>query len=152
MSGLTTTYSSTGVINQKGLSITLTSTNLVAYTCPDNTVAKISGGMVVRNKGTANAIAIAVGRTSGTGVATYFPVGAFAGIDQQSSIATSAILQEGETITCVGQNGSHTGYGDVDLTIQELQTFPGAGSSSVFTKDVKKKETKKKETKNAGNK
>ena len=146
MSGITTTYTGTGTINRTGISKHLVVGDHVAYTCPAHTVAEISGGLLVDDKGSGTAIGIAVGRyDGGTGVHIYYAVGTLVGLQQMSSIPTSVILQEFDIITCVKADGTQTGGGFIDLTIQQIQQASAVASVSQVTE-------KKKEKKNARNK
>ena len=152
MSGLTTTYTSTGTINRIGISKHLTSTDRIAYTCPANTIAELSGGLVVDDKGSGTAIAIAVGRydSSAPGNYLYYAIGTLVGLQQMSAIPTSVVLQPLDLITCVAQNGSNTGGGFIDLTIQQIQQ-PSA-LASMFQDNQQPVVEKKKEKKNVRNK
>lgn len=153
MSGVTTTYTSTAVITEIGISKRVVPQNPIAYECPAFTVAKVSGTMVVDNTGSAAKIALGVQR-GGTG--TYFPIGAMAGNDEISSTPAYVILDEGDIITSVGNNGANTGTADIDLTVQEVQNSDEL-SSRMKREDkqriIKERELKrKKETKNVRNK
>lgn len=148
MSGITTTYSSTSVINQKGISIRLSTDtvppNQIAYTCPTGTTARVSGTLRVIDVKTSNAIGLAVKRV---GDVIYYNVAPLDQIYGLSAITVPVILHAGDMITSVGNAGTPNGISDVDLSIQEV-----VGGNVLPSFINQQNQPRKKEKKNVRNK
>lgn len=141
MSGVTTTYTNTGTIIEVGVSSRITPQSPFAYVCPQNTIAKVSGTMIVDDVGSASKIALAVKRY---GSNPYYPIGEMVVNDGISFIPSYVILHQYDAITSVGNNGNQTGTADIDLAVQEIQQL---SSLTAMVQNHKQLATKKKEEK-----
>lgn len=140
MSGVTTTYTNTAVITELAVSKRVVPQNPIAYICPVDATAKVSGTMVASDTGSAAKIAIGVKRDDDT---TFYPIGEMVENDGISSTPSYVILHGLDYITSVGNNGANTGTADINLTIQEVYNTDAEQTFLMQKKTKIKKEGKK---------
>ena len=117
--GTTVSYSTIAVIPERGISGRVTNAHVGLYQCPTGKKAKVTGSMNLDAIGADLLYAIAV-RRGGPGTIIFMPVGEHATVNNISVIQGKVTLQEGDTLTNIGDSGSTNGTCDMDCSVQEI--------------------------------
>ena len=117
--GTTVSYSTIAVIPERGISGRVTNAYVGLYTCPDGKKAKVTGTLNLDAVGADLRYAIAIARVVGAGV-VFTPVGEHATENNISIIQAKVALQEGDSLTNIGDSGSTNGTCDMDCSVQEI--------------------------------
>lgn len=120
--GGTISYSDVNTISEFPKTKRVTNSSNGVYECPPGYVAKVSGIMILDAVGADAKYAIAVWRYDGVPPdnGKYHPVGPLITAGNASAITGKIVMNAGDKLTMIGDNGSTNGTGNIDCSVQEL--------------------------------